>query len=233
MDKITVILPTYNERENITPLVSEIETILTAKRIPREIIIVDDESPDGTGDIAEHISKEKENITVIKNKKRIGLARSILEGIKASTSDVIVVMDSDGSHPPKVVAQLIEGLDEAELCLASRYIKGGEMEAPGYKYQLSKLLNQAIDATLCLGVKDSTGGFFAVKKEALNQVILEDVFTGYGEYFFKLLYEMKSKEVKIKSIPFKYKLRKFGKTKTNVFLMGGKYLLTAIYLRIK
>lgn len=233
MDRITVILPTYNERENITPLVNEIETVLTAKKISFEIIIVDDASPDGTGELAEHISKEKEDITIIKNKKRIGLARSILVGVNASSGDTIVVMDSDGSHPPKVVAQLIDGIDDADLCLASRYIPGGGMEAPKYKYHLSKLLNHAIDAILCLGVKDSTGGFFAVKKEALTQVRAEDVFTGYGEYFFRLLYQMKSKEVKIKSIPFKYKLRKFGKTKTNVFSMGVKYLLTAIYLRIK
>ncbi|MFH1788977.1 MAG: glycosyltransferase [Candidatus Altiarchaeota archaeon] len=232
MDKITVVLPTYNERENISPLIEEIDEVLKTCGLIGEIIVVDDASPDGTGDIVELISRRKKNTKAIKNKKREGLARSILAGIKASAGDTVLVMDSDGSHPPEVIPALVEGLGNADLCLASRYMPGGEMEAPRYKIELSRLLNKAIDLILGLEVKDSTGGFFAVKKDALTDIELEDVFTGYGEYFFRLLYKLKKEGKKIESMAFRYKLRRHGKTKTNVFLMGAKYLLAAIRLRL-
>ena len=159
------------------------------------------------------------------------MAASILRGIRVSSGKVIVVLDSDGSHPPSVIPHLVGGLQGADLCLASRYLPGGGMDAPAYKRRLSRLLNAALDRILGLGVSDSTGGFFAARKDLLLSVDVERVFTGYGDYFFRLLSALKSEGKSFREIPFKYELRRYGKTKTNVFLMGLQYLLSALRLK--
>ena len=208
MSFVSIVLPTFNERENITSLVDEILEVLGESGLDGEVIVVDDKSPDGTGTLAQTLAKNTANVKVLTNKRRIGLAPSILNGVRASSGKTVVVMDSDGSHHPAVIPSLVSGLDKAEVCIASRYFKGGGMEAPKYKYHLSRMLNMAVKKILDINVEDSTGGFFAIKKNALSSVDLEFIFTGYGDYFFRLLYLLKKEGKVFVEIPFEYRRRK-------------------------
>lgn len=230
-NKISIILPTYNEKESITLLVNEI--IDNVKILDYEIIIVDDNSPDDTGEEAKKLEKQYPNIKTIIRTGDKGLAKSIKEGILNSHGKYIVIMDTDFSHPPNIIPFLLKNIEENDLVLASRYIKGGSMVAPIHKFFLSKLLNQTINLILGLDIKDLTGGFFVIKKEVLNSFDLNKVFQGYGDYFFKLSYLLKKRNSKIKEIPFRYGERKYGSSKTILIKIGIGYIIQALKIRLK
>lgn len=230
LKKTSVILPTYNERENITPLVKEI--IDNLKAFDYEIIIVDDNSPDGTGEEAKKLEKEYKNVQAIIRIGEKGLAKSIKDGILTSKGDYIIVMDTDFSHPSDVIPRLLEHIEENDLVIASRYTEGGSMDAPFYKFFLSKLLNQTIRLILGLKIKDLTGGFFIIKRELVNNLNLDKIFKGYGDYFFELAYLLNTKDCKIKEIPFNYGIRKYGDSKTVLIKIGIEYITQALKIRL-
>jgi len=229
--RISIILPTYNERENIGPLVDEI--VCNVKNVNYEIIIVDDNSPDGTGEEAKRLGKKYNRVRTIIRTKDKGLAKSIKEGILNSKGEYIVIMDTDFSHPPDVISRLLKSVRGNDMVLASRYIKGGSMVAPFHKFFLSKLLNQTIGLILGVDIKDLTGGFFVIKKGVLKLTDLDKIFQGYGDYFFKLAYTLKKRNSTIKEIPFRYGERIYGSSKTVLIKIGLDYILQALRIRLK
>lgn len=231
---ISVILPTYNEKENIIQLVKGI-----AKNLPGngnknyEIIIVDDNSPDGTSEEVNKYKKHDKNVKLITREKERGLASAIKTGINNSSGEYVIMMDTDLSHPPECLGILISTIKEnsVDVVIASRYIKGGSMNSNRFKYLSSKTMNLLLGIILNLNIKDLTGGFFIIKKSLLEKVDLDKVLIGYGDYFFRLFYELKKINYTFKEIPFKYVGRKMGKSKTKTFSMGIDYLKTMISLR--
>ena len=193
-------------------------------------MIVYDNSPDGTGEVAKKMgSRDGVNAIVRKNKK--GLASAIRKGIESSSGDIIVVMDTDLSHPPEVIPELLNNLGDSDIVIASRYVEGGDMVAKRYKFFLSKLLNYFIRVVLGLNVNDSTGGFLAIRRKTLDSVDKEKVFVGYGDYCFRLLYELKG-NARIKEIPFTYGSRRYGESKTPLIRIGFSYVLEALRIRL-
>lgn len=229
--EVSIILPTYNEIENIQPLVSDI--IHSISNINYEIIIVDDNSPDGTGEEAKKLEQNYPNVKTIIRTEDKGLAKSIKEGILSSKGGCIVIMDTDFSHPPEVIPRLLESIKENDLVLASRYIKGGSMVGPIHKFFLSKSLNKTLGLILGLDIKDLTGGFFAIKKEILNDLDLNKIFQGSGDYFFKLSCVLKKQNTRIKEIPFRYGERKYGSSKTILIKIGIDYIIQALKIMLK
>jgi len=233
---ISIILPTYNERDNIIPLMDSIDRTLHDKKInPYEIIVVDDNSPDGTSEEVKKYSKKNKKIRLITRKKERGLGSAIKTGIDESKGDYIVIMDTDFSHPPEFLKELINTINGSNLdvVIASRYVKGGEMNAERYKFLLSKALNCTLKIILNIKIKDLTGGYFIIKKSLLNKVNLDNIFKGYGDYFFRLFYKLKKEKYSFREIPFRYERRKYGKSKTKILEMGIKYIKTTILLRLK
>lgn len=229
---ISVILPTYNERKSIPLLVKEIHRQLGS--IKHEIIIVDDLSPDGTWKIAQELAKKHDYVRAEIRKKEKGLATAIGRGIEISKGDVVVLLDTDFSHPPKVIPRLVKGMGRYDMVIASRYVNGGSMDSEWYKFYLSKLLNYFIKFTLGLKICDSTGGFFAIRKKVLDKVNKRYVFKGYGDYFFKLAYLLKGKKsLNVREIPFRYERRRYGTSKTDVLDVGLSYILQALRIRLK
>ena len=228
--RVSVVLPTYNERGNIAELSSElIKELKKAGYVP-EIVIVDDSSPDGTGEVATAISKKNKLIKAIVRTER-GLGTAVLRGINESSGSIIVVMDADFSHPPGSVPVLVKGIDDADAVFASRYASGGSMNTDFIQYYLSKLFNYAIKAMLGIKVLDSTGGFFAIKRKAIKGIKTEQVFKGYGDYCFRMLYALKPARLRIKELPFKYMPRRYGKSKTPLLKSGISYGIEALKLR--
>lgn len=226
---VSIIIPTYNESENIVKLIEDIRNHLPDE-INSEIIVVDDNSPDKTGRIVEEYFQKTEkksfttisgqllqmqqlSVKVIHRSRKTGLISAVLDGIKSSASEYIVVMDADFSHPPQLICKMIDELrleSNSEIVIASRYVQGGLLK--GWSLKRRIISKGAIKIAHLLlgikGVKDPTSGFFAFKRRVIEQVNIDT-----GGY--KLLLEMlvKAESAKLKEIPYSFTNRKVGHSK--------------------
>jgi len=216
--QVSIILPTYNESQNIVNILKSIRENIP-KEIYAETIVVDDNSPDGTAKIVEDyissIKKIAENtIDVIHRKTKNGLSSAILNGIQSAKGETIVVMDSDFSHPPQIIPKMIEALKQyqCDLVVASRYITGGNIQGWTTKRKLmSKIATLIAKKGLGVKTKDPMSGFFAFKKN----IIKELNFDALG-YKFLLEILVKTKGINIKEIPYTFENRKLGSSKLSI-----------------
>ncbi len=228
--KITVILPTYNEKNNILLLVDKILKNLFEYK-DKEILIIDDNSSDGTFNICRKNLKNN-SIKVFLRTKDKGLAKSIRFGIEKSSGDKIIVMDTDHTHDPKYLGMLLKLSEQSDLVVGSRFFEGGKMTATTHHY-LSYIFNIFLRILLRTGVKDNLGGYFCINKKSLNNLDFDKIFIGYGEYFLRLIFFLKRKNVKINEVGVTYNLRFKDKSKSNFFKLLFQYTFEALKLRIK
>lgn len=226
--KISIVMPTYNEKENIENL---IQAVFDHVKGEVEIVVVDDNSPDGTWKIVEKLGDER--ITLVRRIDERGLASAIKRGINTATGEVIVVMDTDFSHPPEKIPTMIEALGDSDIALGSRYVREGKMEASKGRILVSKMTNLFARIFLGFGIRDYTGGFFAVKREVFNEVNILDDWGEYGNYCIGFLYAAKKRGYRIKEVPFIYKYRIAGETKTapdeyKLLKWGKRYCLSVL-----
>ena len=213
--QVSIIIPTYNESLNIVDMLKSI-TQSIPKGIFAETIVVDDNSPDGTGKIVdEYISNFKRftehSISIIHRKTKNGLSSAILNGIQNAKADMIVVMDSDFSHPPQIIPKMISALKQyqCDLVVASRYITGGNIEGWTIKRKMmSKIATLIAKKGLGVKTKDPMSGFFAFKKNIINGLNFDVL--GY-KFLLEIL--VKTKGVNVKEIPYTFEDRKFGSSK--------------------
>ena len=226
--KVSIILPTYNESQNIIQILKSIEEHLP-KNFKAETIVVDDNSPDGTGKIVDEYLNFKKiannTIDIIHRTTKSGLASAILKGIQQATGEIIVVMDSDFSHPPQIIPKMLESLKkyQSDIVIASRYVKGGSIEHWTLKRKLmSKFATKIAKFSLNVSVKDPMSGFFLFKKNILRDL----KFDGIG---YKLLLEIlvKTKGATISEVPYTFTNRQFGSSKLglDVIFNYGKSVL--------
>lgn len=237
---VSVILPTYNEAENIVDLAKEINKQIKHKK---EIIVVDDNSPDGTSSIVKKFKTKnrKINLKLETRYKNRGLTNSIKRGIELAKGDIIVWLDCDFSMPPKVVPRLLEKIEKGyDIVVGSRFVKGGGFKIKNSKGQkdspiaiiLSRLMNFSIQILLGNSYKDYTSGFIAIKKMVFKKVLLRG---NYGEYFIDLIYKAAANKFKITEIGYVCIPRERGESKTGQnlwqFLKRGiKYILLTLQL---
>ncbi len=242
---ISIILPTYNERPNIVDLIKAIDQTVNEKK---EIIVIDDNSPDGTAAAVNNLIKTKQikNLRLHIRKKNRGLTNSLKKGIELSEGDIVIWMDADFSHPPAVIPKLLKKINQGyDIAVASRFIKGG-----GYKKNLkdsndswlaitlSRLMNYTIQLLLDHRFKDYSSGFIAIKKKVLNKIKLRG---DYGEYFMDLIVRALLANYTFIEIPFVNLPRKMGESKTGGNLIqlikrGLNYVLFALrlsFLRVR
>ena len=213
--QVSIIIPTYNESQNIVGILKLIHEHVP-KGIYTETIVVDDNSPDGTGKIVEDyissIKKIAENtIDVIHRKAKNGLSSAILNGIQNAKGETIVVMDSDFSHPPQIIPKMIEALKQyqCDLVVASRYITGGNIQGWTTKRKLmSKIATIIAKKGLGVQTKDPMSGFFAFKKNIIKELNFDVL--GY-KFLLEIL--VKTKGINIREIPYTFENRKFGSSK--------------------
>lgn len=228
--RASVILPTYNESGNIIKLVEEIKKELSSKRISHEVIVVDDDSPDKTGLLAQKYFSKIPEVRVIIRKKERGLATAIRAGLEKAVGEVAVVMDTDFNHEPKVVPKLFEKCQKYDFVVGSRYIKGGGMANKTREY-LSYLFNIMVGLILGSPVHDNLSGFFAMKRERLESLDFDKIFWGYGDYFIRLIFFAKKQDLSFTEVPSFYKDRQYGVSKSQFLSMFRDYLLATINLR--
>lgn len=214
MNPALVIIPTYNERDNVGPITS---AVLAAE--PRaDVLVVDDNSPDGTGQLADELAKKEPRIQVLHRQQKEGLGRAYLHAFRWALErgyQFIIEMDADFSHDPKYLPRLIDtAMGGADLVLGSRYVEGGGTVNWGIG---RKLLSRggSLYARSILGVKvrDLTGGFKCFNRRVLEAIDLDAVVSnGYG-FQIELTYRALKKGFTVKEIPIVFEERRVGQSK--------------------
>jgi dolichol-phosphate mannosyltransferase len=225
-ETLSIIVPTYNESENILRLLERIRSNIPVN-IAAEIIVVDDNSPDGTGKLVEgyirtkidspHLIQQENNgsnsiVRIIHSQSKNGLISAILRGIRSSTGRNILVMDADFSHPPEMIPKMLRELlnSNFDLVVASRYVNGSSIVGwPVKRRLISSSASKIARHGLKVGdVKDPMSGFFLIRREVLENITFDTA--GY-----KLLLEIlvKVKNLRIKELPYTFRNRSYGESK--------------------
>lgn len=211
--KNVVVTPTYNEVENIKKLVSAILEL--SQDI--DVIIVDDNSRDGTGRIADNFAKETSRVSVIHRAGKMGLGSAYVEGFRLALSkgyDNIIQMDADLSHDPKYIPDFIEAIKSYDLVLGSRYTRGISVVNWGFKrLLLSKAANLYVRLVTGLKVSDYTGGFKCFKREVLESINLDAIHANGYSFIVETTYRTWKKGFKIGEVPIIFVDRSSGTSK--------------------
>ena len=223
-----LILPTYNEAENIEPLVRAVLPQLESTGLEHSVLIVDDNSPDGTGEIADRLAAETERVRVLHRPHKEGLGRAYLAGFEvalAEGAELILEMDSDFSHDPADLPRLIAAAGAADLVLGSRYVPGGGVHDWGIvRRALSR--GGSTYARLLLGVpvRDLTGGFKCFHRRVLETIDLDGVHAdGYG-FQIELTYRAVRAGFTVTEVPITFRERRVGRSK-----MTARIALEAVW----
>ena len=211
-----IVIPTYNEAENLEALVSAIQTLDAGF----EILIIDDSSPDGTGEIADRLSRELTGLYVLHRSGKMGLGTAYVEGFGWAMErgyDCVLEMDCDFSHDPSYLPRFLEAIDSADLVIGSRYVGGGS--TPGWGL-LRRFISRGGNAfaRLMLGLKthDCTGGFRCYRREMLRRVPWDEIrLQGYG-FQVGSVYHVERLGGKVVEFPIAFKDRRAGASKMSL-----------------
>jgi dolichol-phosphate mannosyltransferase len=229
---LSIVIPTFNERHNVVPLLRRIGRAV--HHIPHEILVVDDDSPDGTAQCAAAYAREHPTVGIVPRIGRRGLASAIQEGIDVSRGIAVAWLDADLSMPPETIPTLYAALDRADFVVASRYVGGGADErhdVPVHRLS-SRLLNAWLRLLLGREVTDYTSGFVCAKRALLAQLRLQGQ---HGEYCIDLLHRAKKQGCTITEVPYRNGARHSGESKTATTLgqllrRGRRYVMTGLRL---
>jgi len=214
--KITIVIPTYNEAANLSYLVS---SLFSLPLDGLDILVVDDNSPDGTGEIAEQLAiTHAGRLTALHRKGKLGLGTAYLAGFDSALkmgSEVVGQMDADFSHPPEKVIEMIKALEKQDLVIGSRYISGGSVDEhwPAWRKGLSAFGNLYARSILGLNVRDVTGGFRLWRSSALDCLPLEKVHSDGYAFQVEMTYLARRCGLRIGEIPIYFADRKWGRSK--------------------
>jgi len=215
MMKITVIVPTYNEKENIAALT---ELLLELPLLPH-VIIVDDNSPVGTGAIADELAATHAGrVTVLHREGKLGLGTAYIAGFHralADGSDLIITMDADFSHHPRYIPAMVEKIETGyDLVIGSRYVPGGDtIECTWPRKALSWGANAFARTLLSLHAHDTTAGFRCYRREVLESIALDQIFSNGYSFLIELLYMVQRGGWRIGEVPIVFQNRQQGASK--------------------
>jgi dolichol-phosphate mannosyltransferase len=237
---VSIIMPTLNEAGNIVSLIHcTVDALQKAGVNEIEIVVVDDDSPDRTWEIASKIVCPPAHIEVIRRMENHGLTASLTAGIEAARYNGIVWLDCDFSHPPERIPQILTMLDQGfDVAVNSRYVRGGGENRIGKggaaQRSMSLLFNWMMRFFLVPSFADYTSGFVAVRKEVLQEIPLRG---DYGEYFVDFIYRSLRKKYRVCELPYMAMPRRSGESKTGTNLLqylrrGRKYVDTIARLRL-
>lgn len=237
---VSIVLPTYNERDNICDLIDAIEQELSPTSLCHEVLVVDDSSPDGTADLVrtryalsdQNVSPDGRVKLQVRTQDK-GLAQAIRYGLERASGRTLVVMDTDFNHDPAMIPQMVDFLRYYDLVIGSRFVMGGGMEDQ-LRYRLSFLYNVFIRLLFQTQIQDNLSGFFAIRRENLFQLQprFDRIFYGYGDYFIRLLLMAWRSHWKILEVPVFYILRRHGQSKTGFWDVFRDYTLAVLKLRV-
>jgi len=227
-EKISVILPTYNEKSNILLLIESIHSELSD--YDHEILVVDDDSPDGTYQTVLKVNYPY--VKAILRTENRGFANSIRCGLENAKGNIFVIMDSDFNHQPEYLPFMIQALSYYDCVSASRFLYGGKMNGR-LRHILSWTFNIFIRLMTGGAITDTLYGFFAIKRKIIEQCNYNDIFWGYGDYFIRLLYHLQKNKVRILQFPAINGERKGGVSNRRFLKTFCQYFVATMRLAIK
>ncbi|MFC1997121.1 polyprenol monophosphomannose synthase [Chloroflexota bacterium] len=214
--QLTIVLPTYNEAKNLPKIVSALFDLLLTDL---KIIIVDDNSPDGTGKIADDFAKQRqEHISVIHRSGKLGLGTAYIQGFQKALMDgaeVVGQMDADFSHPPEKIIDMLKVLDSCDVVLGSRYVLEGKVDErwPLWRKGLSSFGNIYARSILALPVRDTTSGFRIWRNQTLRNMPLERVRSNGYAFQVEMTYIAHSLGFQFNEVPIYFADRRWGDSK--------------------
>ncbi|MFA7406349.1 MAG: polyprenol monophosphomannose synthase [Anaerolineaceae bacterium] len=217
--KIIQVIPTYNEAQNLPALVSALFSL----QIPNHhILVVDDNSPDGTGQVAESLAETYPGrLSVLHREAKAGLGKAYIHGLRHALNagaDVIGMMDADFSHPPERLPALLEALSEADLAIGSRYVPGGGVDRdwPLWRKGLSWFGNTYARTILGLPIRDTTGAYRLWRRSALEAIPFEDTRSSGYVFIIELAYLAKLAGLRFAEVPIYFAERTQGASKMSL-----------------
>lgn len=216
-----VILPTYNEAGNIKPMVEALEPKLADRD---RILIVDDNSPDGTGDLADVIAAENDRVQVLHRANKEGLGPAYLAGFRvalAGGAELIIQMDADFSHDPAYLPRLIAGSETADLVIGSRYVPGGGITEWGNVRRLLSRGGSLYSRTILgVDIKDMTGGFKCFRRKVLETIPFDEVAASGYSFQVEMTYRVIKAGFTVIEVPITFRERQAGTSKMSSLIVA-------------
>jgi len=229
--RISIVLATYNERENI---VDTIQSIFEHVKDPVEVIVVDDDSADQTWQLVESLGDPR--VVVIRRVDTRGLASAFNRGIIESRGEIVGWMDADMCMPPSMLPAMVDKLTEHDIVVGSRYAQGGKDDRAALRVISSRLINGLAGLVLGYGIKDYDSGFVVLRRTVFNKVSI--IPTGYGAYFMEFLYTCRKKGLTVYEMPYVFRDRAKGISKSapsvfKFFKTGMQYVIRIFTARLR
>jgi dolichol-phosphate mannosyltransferase len=228
--KTSIIVPTYNESDGILTFLRGVQRAIPPG-FDYEVLVVDDNSPDGTAAVVERGFHQDPRIRVVRREGVPSLGKSIASGVAQAAGEMLVVMDADFAHDPLEIPRMCDLARTHDLVTGSRFCAGGGMENRFHFWQ-SKLYSAIVAAVLGTPVRDTLSGYFCIGRSTLHTLPCERIFFGYGDYFFRLLYFARRQGLSVTEIPIRYISRRFGKSKSNRLRLVFSYTRALVQLRL-
>ncbi|TFV87873.1 polyprenol monophosphomannose synthase [Blastococcus sp. CT_GayMR20] len=228
-DRVLVIVPTYNEIENLGRILDRLHASVPGAHA----LVVDDGSPDGTGELADELAAADPRVHVLRRTAKNGLGAAYIAGFRwarANGFDVVVEMDADGSHSPEQLPHLLAALEDADLVLGSRYVPGGEVtDWPAHRLLLSRAGNRYTRWALRLPLSDATGGFRAARAELIDRLPFDDV-ASQG-YCFQVDWAWRAVRAgaRVTEVPITFSERTFGRSKMSGSIVGEAWIRVTVW----
>ncbi len=229
---VWVVIPTYNEAETIARLVAELRGVLPARH---RMLIVDDDSPDGTGGIADRLAAEHGDVEVLHRAAKRGIGPAYLAGFRRALSgraDLIVQMDADFSHDPGDLPALLDASRDADVVIGSRYVEGGAVTdwGPGRR-AISRWGSRYAQAALGIRVRDLTGGFKCWRRDALEAIDFDSVDSRGYAFQVEMTYRAARAGLRIVEVPITFRDRRVGESKmTGAIVLEAAWRVPALRL---
>jgi dolichol-phosphate mannosyltransferase len=216
---IVVVIPTYNESESIESLIREVLSL----SLELNILVVDDNSPDGTGAIVSTLAEESPKVKLLTRKKRKGRGSAGVDGFKKGLemgADLIIEMDADFSHHPRHIPALVANADNYKVVLGSRFVAGGADRDRGMLRQMvTRLAGLYVRTSLGISIRDVSSGYRCFRKEVFEKVDLEDMISAGPAIVLEILYKVCLNGFSVKEVPIIFEDRRQGQTKLDTITL--------------
>jgi dolichol-phosphate mannosyltransferase len=229
IEPVLVVIPTYNERENLGPILDRLHKVLPDV----DVLVVDDGSPDGTGELADERAAANAHVHVMHRTEKAGLGAAYIAGFRwglAREYNTIVEMDADGSHAPEDLPRLLDAVGDADLAIGSRYVPGGAVvNWPLNRQILSRGANVYSQIALGIRTRDITAGFRAYRRPVLEKLALDEV-NSHG-YCFQIDLTLRTAEAgfAIVEVPITFTEREIGESKMSGSIIREAFLRVATW----
>ncbi|MFO0938388.1 MAG: polyprenol monophosphomannose synthase [Gemmataceae bacterium] len=216
LPRIVVSLATYNERDNLAPLIAEIQTVLPEANV----LVIDDNSPDGTGKVADDLARNDSRIHVIHRPGKLGLGTALMAAMKYAEEngfDYLQNMDADFSHPTRFLPGIIAGMETRDVMIGSRYVPGGGTENwPLARKMMSRSVNMLVRVLFGMPVRDASGAFRCYRVSKLKDVRLDRMRSRGYSFQQEVLFRCHKAGCTLGEFPIIFENRRYGSSKVNL-----------------